>query len=117
GTGQKIAVIGSSNIHMDDMRQFRTAFGLPQNDPQVILVEGSADPGYNDAEGEADLDLQYSGGIAPKATLLYINSTVFIDSAVYAVDRNLAPIISMSFGICASMVSSTPVQLASAYRA
>ena len=116
GSGIKMAIVGVSDIHISDMQDFRTQFGLPQNDPQVILVEGSTDPGYNDGEGEADLDLQYAGGLAPKATLLYVKSTDSVNSALYAVQQNLAPIISMSFQACEQLISSQPLQFADAYR-
>jgi subtilase family serine protease len=116
GSGIKMAIVGVSDIHISDMQDFRTQFGLPQNDPQVILVEGSTDPGYNDGEGEADLDLQYAGGLAPKATLLYVNSTSPVNSALYAVQQNLAPIISMSFQGCEQLITSQPLQFADAYR-
>jgi uncharacterized protein (TIGR03437 family) len=117
GAGQTIAVVGASDIKMSDMQTARTTFGLPQNDAKVVVVPGYADPGFNGAESEADLDLQMVGGIAPNATLIYVTSTVFVYSAEYAVDQNLAPIISMSFGTCASQVSSQPLQFADAYRA
>jgi subtilase family serine protease len=45
GTGQKIAVMGQVNIDLNDIRAFRAAAGLPANDPEVILVPGSSDPG------------------------------------------------------------------------
>ena len=116
GSGIKMAIVGVSDIHMSDMQTFRAQFGLPQNDPQVILVQGSTDPGYTDAEMEADLDLQYAGGMAPKATLLYVNSTNPVNSAQYAVDQNLAPVLSMSFGGCEQLITSQPLQFADAYR-
>ena len=62
GAGQAIAIAGSSDIDMGDIESFRSVFGLPFNDPLKILVPGSDDPGFNDdAMGEADLDLEWSG--------------------------------------------------------
>ena len=43
GTGQSIAIVGRSNINIQDVRDFRTMFGLPANDPVIIL--NGADPG------------------------------------------------------------------------
>jgi subtilase family serine protease len=37
GTGQSIAIVGQSNINIQDVRDFRSIFGLPANDPQIIL--------------------------------------------------------------------------------
>lgn len=43
GTGQSIAVIGRSNIDLAEVRLFRSTYGLPAKDPQVILA--GTDPG------------------------------------------------------------------------
>ena len=37
GTGQTIAIVGRSNIDVQNVRDFRTNFGLPANDPEVIV--------------------------------------------------------------------------------
>ncbi len=56
GTGQSIAIVNESNINIQDVRDFRNMFGLPANDPQVIL--NGLDPGLvPDVETEADLDV------------------------------------------------------------
>ncbi len=105
GTGQKLVVVGQTDIHLTDIQQFRTNFGLPANNPQVILVPGSPDPGFSpNDEPEADLDLEWSGAVARNATILYVNSSTksggVFNSATYAIDQNLAPVISMSYGGC-----------------
>ena len=104
GTGQIIAIVGETNINIQDIRDFRTLFGLPANDPQIIL--NGPDPGIQADETEADLDLQWSGAIAPNATIDFVISqstetTAGTDlSAVYIVDNNLAPVMSESYGAC-----------------
>ena len=55
GTGQTIAIVGETNINIQDVRDFRTIFGLPANDPQIIL--NGPDPGIQPDETEADLDV------------------------------------------------------------
>jgi hypothetical protein len=61
-------------------------------------------------ETEADLDLEWSGGIAPKATIKYVtvgnnkNFNVF-DSLHYAITNNVAPVISISYGNCEANLS------------
>ena len=102
GSGQRIAVMGQTNIDLTDIRAFRSASGMPPNDPEVVLVPGSSDPGTNNDDlGEADLDLEWSGAVARNAHLIYVNSNngVF-DSLQYAIDQNLAPVISISYGDC-----------------
>jgi hypothetical protein len=106
GTGQSVAIVARSNINLSDAQIFRIAFGLPVNDPQIIL--DGPDPGnlLGDEETEADLDVEWSGAIAPMATIKFVvsastNSTDGVDlSSLYIVDNNLAPVLSASFGQC-----------------
>ncbi|MBZ5726717.1 MAG: Ig-like domain repeat protein [Acidobacteriia bacterium] len=117
GSGQKMVVVGQTGFGMADVQSFRSQFGLVKNDPQPVLVPGYPDPGISqDDLGEALLDLEYSGGIAPNATLLYVYSNNVVISAYYAIDQNLAPVISMSYGGCEPMISSNPANSAAAYR-
>jgi subtilase family serine protease len=69
GSGTTIAVVGRSNINIQDVSQFRNIFGLPSNNPQVV-VDG-ADPGNlgGGEEAEAVLDTTWSGALAPAATI------------------------------------------------
>ncbi len=69
GTGGNIAIIGLSSIDVQDTRDFRALFGLPANDPIVVL--NGPDPGFGGEEGEAALDVQWSGAVAPKATIQF----------------------------------------------
>jgi Pro-kumamolisin, activation domain/Bacterial Ig-like domain (group 3)/Putative binding domain, N-terminal len=115
GTGQKIAVVGQTDIHMSDIQTFRSQFGLPANNPQLVLVSGSPDPGISSGDLlEASLDLEYSGGMAPNATVLFVYSTDVVNSVAYAIDQKLAPVISMSYGGC-EPESSSPPSSAGAY--
>ena len=101
GTGQKIAIMGESDLEANfaDIRAFRKKFNLPAADPQVVLY--GPDPGVNAGwKGEADLDLEWSGAIARKASLIFVNSRSVITSSIYAVDQNLAPVISASYAVC-----------------
>jgi hypothetical protein len=106
GSGQTIAIVASSNINVQDVSDFRGLFGLPFNDPQVIV--NGIDPGVTggEDESEADLDTEWSGAVAPNATIELVvsestESTFGADlSAVYIVDNNLAPILSASYGAC-----------------
>lgn len=106
GSGQKIVVAGQTAIDLTDFRTFRTTFGLPQNDPQIVLVPGFPNPGVStDDVGEANLDLQWAGGIAPSAQLLYVYSGNVMNAVRYAIDQNLAPVISVSYGLCEQKTS------------
>ena len=105
GTGQTIAIIGETDVDMKDIENFRSLFSLPANDPVVIL--DGPDPGIVPGdETESDLDLEWSGAIAKGATIKFVtsaitNTTLGVDlSALYAVDHNVATVMSESYGIC-----------------
>src|SRR5262249_55612754 len=71
-----------------------------QNDPRMILVPGVPDPGINDDLGEALLDVEVTGGIAPNATILYVYGPNERDAVVYTIDQNLASVINESYSGC-----------------
>lgn len=105
GTGQTIAIVGRTNIDVQDISDFRTMFGLPANPPQIIL--DGIDPGIVPGdETEADLDVEWSGAVAKGATIKLVvsQSTETTDgvdlSALYIVDHNLASVMSESYGQC-----------------
>jgi hypothetical protein len=102
GTGQKIAIMGQTNIQVSDIHAFRSASGLPVNDPQIVIVPGSSDPGIvNGDVEEAALDLEWSGAVGRNAQIIFVTSKngVF-DSLQYTINQNLAPVISISYGAC-----------------
>lgn len=104
GTGQKIAIAGQTDIDPKDIDAFRSAAGLPANEPQVVLY--GADPGTNANDlGEADLDIEWAGAVARNATIVYANSTDVFNSAIHAIDDNLAPVLSLTYGTCEANVS------------
>ncbi|MCX6612513.1 MAG: protease pro-enzyme activation domain-containing protein, partial [Acidobacteria bacterium] len=97
GTGQRIAIVGQSRIDLSDMSLFRSRYKLADNVPDVILYPGSRDPGFNDAQGEANLDLQWAGAVARNAKLIYVYGSSAIGAAAHVIDQKLAPIVSVSF--------------------
>ena len=106
GTGQTIAIVGETNINVNDVNSFRSLFGLPAKAPQVIL--NGADPGIVGDEPEAVLDVSWSGAVAKNATVdLVVSASTEtasgVDlSALYIVDNDLAPVMSESYGECES---------------
>jgi len=120
GSNQAIAIVNDSNINIDLANQFRSAFGLSANPPQVI-IDGN-DPGIdgiNNPDGpnfdsiEAYLDVEWSAAVAPAATVdLVIAADTALESglilaAEHAVFGNIAPILSLSFGDCEAGLGST----------
>ncbi|HKW62868.1 MAG TPA: Ig-like domain repeat protein [Candidatus Acidoferrum sp.] len=110
GTGGNIAIIGFSDIDVTDAHDFRALFNLPVNDP--VVVNNGPDPGFNGEEGEADLDTQWAGAVAPKATIHYVLSEGTLTSdplflgAEYVIDNNSDDVMSLSFGNCEPQLSS-----------
>jgi subtilase family serine protease len=113
GTGQTIAIPGHTNIKLTDVTAFRSYFGLPVNNP-TIIVNGT-DPGIISAaeQIEADLDVEWSGAVAKGATIKFVvskstSSTDGIDlSGTYIVNNNLASVMSLSFGACETQLGTT----------
>ena len=147
GSGETIAIVGRSDIFLTDINDFRTAFGLTPisasnctlntigimtacNDPRLsyvlLLPSGQQDPGAPDsiAAGdvtEADLDVEWSGGVAPNAQIVYINAPskagndVF-DALSYALNPPTgtpipAPVVSLSFSLCEAFATSLETEL------
>lgn len=124
GAGQSIAIVGQSNINLQDVIDFRSIFGLPAyattctgvpgQCPLTVVLNGP-DPGLvSGDEGESDLDVEWAGAVAPAATIDFVvtessqtDATAGIDgSALYIVDNNVAPILSESYGSCESNLGS-----------
>ncbi len=111
GTGQSIAVLGRVDVALQDVRTFRSNAGLPANDPQTII--NGVDPGYPwcDDELESAMDVEWAGAIAKNATVKFVTSqSTTTDgitlSAQYAVGHNVAPIVSLSYGLCEAALGS-----------
>jgi len=99
GTGQKIAVVGQAGIVASDIDAFRAKFGLGATNLQMVLVPGLG-TAFGNAQSvvEADLDIEWAGAVAPKATIVYVyGPDAWEDAAAYAIDQQLAPVVSASY--------------------
>jgi subtilase family serine protease len=111
GQGITIAVIGQSQLvgnSTNQVKAFRTAAGLSStNLPTLQLATGSSNPGVISGDvDESQLDVEWAGAVAPSATVLFIyGQDVFNNSLAYAVDSNVAPILSSSYGLCETLVN------------
>src|SRR5271165_2431708 len=89
GTGMTLAIVGQTDIYLDDLNYFRSGFGLstistndcatdgtgvvvpPCTDPIFSYVLSGPDPGVSGGDlTEADLDLEWSGAIARNAQIV-----------------------------------------------
>ena len=118
GAGQKLAIIGETEIYQSDINDFRTNFGLSPiscttadpvpndiitacSDQHFSYVVGGAAPTLSNGDlGESDLDLEWSGAIAPGAQIVFVTSSNVWDSLYYAIDQKVAPVVSLSYGAC-----------------
>lgn len=106
GAGQSIAIVGQSAVVMSDIENFQNAAGLTVKDPTLVLMPGTGTSAtFGGDESESDLDLEWSGAIAPGASIYFVftgSNTNYgaFDSIQYAVDKDIAPIISSSYGAC-----------------
>jgi subtilase family serine protease len=117
GSGETIVIVGQSAIVTSDITNFQKAAGLTQMAPTATLVPNSGTSTLNDKNGdedESDLDLEWSGAIAKGATIRFVyvgnnqNYSVF-DALQYAIDNDLGPIISTSYGACEEDFANTDV--------
>ncbi len=116
GTGQTIAIVADSDINPADLTSFRSLFGLPTATLNRIYGPGSSAsvPGVvpcasGGNECEAAIDVQWSGAVAPAATIDLVvsqgTSTTFGTdiSAEYIIDGHVTPkptVIGYSYGSC-----------------
>ena len=113
GTGQTIAIAGTSNIYLSDVAAFRSAFGLPAKAPTIVITNSDpgACPGFAsscaDDLVENTLDVEWSGAVAKGANIVLVTSsapTTTSDplylSEDYIVEHKTAPIMNVSYGAC-----------------
>ena len=105
GAGVTIAIVGITEISQTDLNAFRTRYGLALNPITMTLVPdtGAAQPD-NGAGLEAVLDTEWSGAIAPAATINYVytgaNDGDVDDATYYAIEQNFGGVLSESWGGC-----------------
>ena len=113
GTGQTIAIAGTSNINLADVAAFRAAFGLPAKAPSIVIT--NSDPGdcpsFNSwCSGdliENTLDVEWSGAVAKGANITLVTSSAptpttdaLYLSESYIVQHKTAPVMNVSYGEC-----------------
>ncbi|MGA2047828.1 MAG: protease pro-enzyme activation domain-containing protein [Terracidiphilus sp.] len=119
GTGQTIAIAGTSNIDLSDVTTFRSTFGLPAytsaNQPTAIsgnkqpltVCSDSTSLCTTDDLIENTLDVEWSGSIAKGANIVLVASypasqsdDALYDSENYIVQNKTANIMNVSYGGC-----------------
>jgi len=106
GTGVNVAIAAESDIDPNVARQYWSAVGADHNQRLYSIAVpsnvGGTDPGQtNDgSETEAYLDVEIVGGLAPGAQIVLVRDTSARSAAQYAIEQNIAPVLSISFGSC-----------------
>lgn len=123
GTGQKVVIAGQSDVYLADLHNYRTAFGISDitgctmsttvsgaiaagpcssGNFDMKVPSTSTDPGIVPGDlSESDLDIELLSSVARGAEIIFVTSANGVDdSASYAIDNNLAPVISYSYGLC-----------------
>ncbi len=120
GTGIRIGIIGQSAVDTTQLTYFQQKTGQTVSLPTMVLVPNTGVSNrVSGDEGESELDLEYASGNAPGASVQFIytgctntasagilsatvncNNNGVFDALTYAVTRNLAPILSLSYGGC-----------------
>jgi len=129
GTGEKLAIMGQTDVYLADLNDFRTGFDLPTITGCTTATSGAnagaitsctpsstanfqyiltgTDPGVSTGDlTEADLDLEWSAATARGAQVIYVNTNPLeggvFESFYYAIDSDpvVAPVISLSYGLC-----------------
>ncbi|HKO19587.1 MAG TPA: Ig-like domain repeat protein, partial [Acidobacteriaceae bacterium] len=127
GAGVTIAVTGQVDINPADITAFQTASGLSTANPPTTVHEGG-DPGAakscssgsstncpspnQDDLQESTIDLEWASAMAPGATVLFVNGPdIMLDAMTQAVDKNLASIVTTSYGACEAGWGTTELSL------
>ncbi len=131
GSGQKIVVVGQSTVLASDLNNFRSAAQLPASTVTMnsaLVGTGTATRCGGD-EGESDLDLEWSGGVAKSASITFVFAPLsngdscanrqglnVWDALHAAIENNVAPFISTSYGYCESNTVGIPLARAQTYQ-
>lgn len=115
GAGIKIGIIGQSAVDTNQLAYFQVLTGQAATTgaaklPTMVLVPNTGtSTAVSGDEGESEVDLEYATGSAPGAAIYFIytgrvaNATSqagVLDALVYAIQQNIAPILSLSYGGC-----------------
>ncbi|WP_433971565.1 protease pro-enzyme activation domain-containing protein [Tunturiibacter lichenicola] len=114
GAGQALAVVGQSyvntSVDSSEIAYFQTYSGRTTPITPVLVPSSGVEAISPGDQGESEIDLEYASGIASSANifLVYVgnnqNYDVF-DALAFAIDQNIAPVISISYSSCEPLMS------------
>jgi subtilase family serine protease len=122
GTGQTIGVVGESDLESADIQSFRDQFGITALGPHGMVemenppASACAAPDPSDNEPESYLDAEWSGAMAPDATIDFVacgeqGVTAGVDLAAAYIIGDAAhvqriSVLSTSYGDCEAVPQS-----------
>ncbi len=120
GSGETIAVVEDTDMKAADYTTFRSVFGLSSYTGTLTQVHpgsGCTDPGTNTDEGEAALDAEWAGAVAPDANIVLAScADTSTGGGIQAALQGLVsesappPVISVSYGECESELGTAAAQ-------
>lgn len=120
GGGQGLAIVGQSYVDTGSGSKIGVfqANATQATSISPVLVPGTGVQAISPGDqGESELDLEYSSGIAQQANVFFVyvgsnrNYSVF-DALDYAITQNIAPVVSISYGVCEPILSQTELDQA-----
>jgi len=141
GTGTHVGVVGQTYAPQTDINNFRSASGLSATKLTYVCIDtvaanctGAASISTEGDLGEADLDIEWSGGVAKNATVhfvyapysdvnLSVSALNVLDALQYAVESYkvpgtggaVLPVLSMSYSDCEYNLYDSPGVVDSSY--
>lgn len=129
GTGLTVAIMAQTDVYIADLNDYRSAFGISSisgctmDATNTIIKAGACtsgnfqmvvpdtDPGVSVGDlGESDLDIETMSAVARGAQVIFVTSANGVDvSAQFAIDNQLAPVMSYSYGLCEAFVTAPNV--------
>jgi hypothetical protein len=127
GSGTHVGVVGQTYAPQADIDHFRSASGLPATHLTYKCISSAHcnDAAGTDTDGnlaEADLDIEWAGGVAKDATVDFIyasfaDTTQDVSSALqyaiqsYTVSGSVVPVLSMSYSDCELNITASDAKL------
>jgi hypothetical protein len=122
GIGQSLAIVGQSFVKLgtgSSISSFLGAFfpGVGDKITPVIAPNSGFEAIFPGDVGESEIDLEYSSALAPNANIFFVytgsnpNYNAF-DALAYAITEDIAPVVSISYGGCESVIGTADLQAA-----
>lgn len=123
GTGQSLAIAGQSFVKTGTgtvISTFTSTIASANPSITPVIVPGSGVEAIVPRDvGESEIDLEYSSSLVPGANIFFVytgaspNYNVF-DALFYAITEDIAPVVSISYGGCEPLMSTSDLQQANA---